>query len=400
MVAAIGPESAWQDFVIGGLCKTDRLEPRAGPCRWRSAEARRRGSAPGFAAASVWRAWIALRAGAAAGAEADARAADAARASRRCGSTRSRVGLVRCCGARPARRGAARRWRRRAAPTRRHPTRGLDAALPRGRCCAPHGRRRAARSPISSRRAGRRDGPTPDPDFDGWLRIALLRHATGDTAAAAQEAEPALAWARVWGTPGLHRPGADHLGTRHRTRRRPRAAARRCRASRALACPPRARPRAGRARRRAAPPGRAGRRPRAAAARARPRRGRWSGGDRRTSARGAAGHGRQGPATGVDGARLAHAERAPDRRPRSRRSDQPGDRASALRDRQDGRDAPRQRLPQARDHLAPGPRIPGATRQVLGSGYRGPPRSGPQGPSPTISATSNPSTEVHTCSLA
>ena len=49
---------------------------------------------------------------------------------------------------------------------------------------------------------GPRDGPTPDPDFDGWLRIALLRHATGDTVAAAQEAEQALAWARVWGTPG------------------------------------------------------------------------------------------------------------------------------------------------------------------------------------------------------
>ena len=39
------------------------------------AEARRRGSAPGFATASSWRAWIALREGSAAEAEADARAA-------------------------------------------------------------------------------------------------------------------------------------------------------------------------------------------------------------------------------------------------------------------------------------------------------------------------------------
>jgi DNA-binding CsgD family transcriptional regulator len=48
----------------------------------------------------------------------------------------------------------------------------------------------------------RRGGLTPDPDFDGWLRIARLLHATGDEAAAAREAQAALSWARVWDTPG------------------------------------------------------------------------------------------------------------------------------------------------------------------------------------------------------
>ena len=45
-------------------------------------------------------------------------------------------------------------------------------------------------------------GQTPDPDFDGWLRIGRLLHATGDQQAAAREAEAALSWVRIWGTPG------------------------------------------------------------------------------------------------------------------------------------------------------------------------------------------------------
>jgi hypothetical protein len=45
-------------------------------------------------------------------------------------------------------------------------------------------------------------GRGPDPDFDGWLRIARLLHATGNEHAAAREAEAALGWARVWSTPG------------------------------------------------------------------------------------------------------------------------------------------------------------------------------------------------------
>jgi DNA-binding CsgD family transcriptional regulator len=44
-----------------------------------------------------------------------------------------------------------------------------------------------------------------DPDFGGWLRIAVLLRVTGDAPGAAREAEAAVAWARGWGTPG-------HLG--------------------------------------------------------------------------------------------------------------------------------------------------------------------------------------------
>jgi len=52
----------------------------------------------------------------------------------------------------------------------------------------------------SRRRHG--DFTTPDPDFPGWVRLARLRLATGDTDAARQESDDALAWARTWGTPG------------------------------------------------------------------------------------------------------------------------------------------------------------------------------------------------------
>jgi hypothetical protein len=69
LVAAIGPESAWMDFAIGGLFKTDRLDAARRTVAVAFAEAQRRGSALGFAAASMWRAWIALRAGMAADAE-------------------------------------------------------------------------------------------------------------------------------------------------------------------------------------------------------------------------------------------------------------------------------------------------------------------------------------------
>jgi DNA-binding CsgD family transcriptional regulator len=50
-------------------------------------------------------------------------------------------------------------------------------------------------------RGRRGDEQAPDPDFDGWLRIALLSNATGDAPAAVREADAALRWARVWNTP-------------------------------------------------------------------------------------------------------------------------------------------------------------------------------------------------------
>jgi tetratricopeptide (TPR) repeat protein len=81
VVAAIGPDSVWLWLVLGALFKADRLDLALRTVAAAFAEAKRRGSAPGFATASAWRAWIALRQGAAADAEADARAAyDAIRA--------------------------------------------------------------------------------------------------------------------------------------------------------------------------------------------------------------------------------------------------------------------------------------------------------------------------------
>jgi DNA-binding CsgD family transcriptional regulator len=62
----------------------------------------------------------------------------------------------------------------------------------------------------SRRRRG--DGATADPDFDGWLRVARLLQATGDPEAAAGEAEAALRWARVWGTPGSVGPALTVSG--------------------------------------------------------------------------------------------------------------------------------------------------------------------------------------------
>jgi hypothetical protein len=75
VVAAVGPDSAWLWLVVGALFKTDQLELARRTVERVFAEARRRGSAPGFATASSWRAWIALREGSAGEAEADARAA-------------------------------------------------------------------------------------------------------------------------------------------------------------------------------------------------------------------------------------------------------------------------------------------------------------------------------------
>ena len=46
------------------------------------------------------------------------------------------------------------------------------------------------------------EGLAIDPDFGGWLRLALLLHAVGDDAAARREADAALTYARTFGTPG------------------------------------------------------------------------------------------------------------------------------------------------------------------------------------------------------
>jgi DNA-binding CsgD family transcriptional regulator len=201
LVAAIGPESAWIDFVIGGLVKTDRLEAALRTVAIAAAEAQRRGSAPGFAAASMWRAWIGLRTGAAADAEADARAAYELVPAAMWQHVRCLSCLVEVL----VERGRADEAQALMDASGRADTSPPDPAT--GMLLSARAMLRAARGDMAGALAdqlasrGRR-GDGPDPDFDGWLRVARLLQATGDAPGAAREAEAALAWARAWGTPG------------------------------------------------------------------------------------------------------------------------------------------------------------------------------------------------------
>ena len=206
LVAAVGPDSAWLQLAIGQLFKTDRLDAARRTNAVALAEARRRGSAPAFAAASAWRAWIALRSGAAADAEADARAAYEAPP----GTSWQRL-YCSCClidvlvergelDAAQAILAAAGGEDAEAAQT------GGELLLStRSNLRAARGDLRGALADQLEARRLQGDGLVPNPDFDGWLRIARLLHATGDERAAAREAEAALSWARTWATPG-------HLG--------------------------------------------------------------------------------------------------------------------------------------------------------------------------------------------
>ena len=195
VVAAIGPESAWLWFLLGALFKTDRLDLARRVVATAFAEAQRRGSAPGFATASSWRAWIALREGSAADAEADARAAcDAQQA-----GSWSQAWCSACLAEVLVERGEL-----------GEAEAILDAAAEldggselllsaRSMLRSAQGR---AHDALADQLASRGEGQVPDPNFDGWLRIARLLHATGDVEAAVREAEAALGWARVWDTPG------------------------------------------------------------------------------------------------------------------------------------------------------------------------------------------------------
>ena len=203
LVAAIGPDSAWLPLAIGQLFKTDRLDATRRTVGIALAEARRRGSAPGFAGASAWRAWIALREGAAADAEADARAAYEAP----CGVIWHHLFGACCLIDVLVERGELDEAQAILAAC------GGEDALASDRggelLISTRSNLRAAQGDLGGALAdqleARRlqgDGLVPDPDFDGWLRIARLLHATGDERAAAREAEAALSWARVWNTPG------------------------------------------------------------------------------------------------------------------------------------------------------------------------------------------------------
>ena len=172
--------------------------------RWRSrlAEAQRRGSVPGFATASMWRAWIALRAGAAADAEADARAAYGSVPAPMWQHFRGAACLIEVLIERGELVEAQAILEALGAAQESAADRGAEYFL------SIRSMLRAARADLHGALADqlevrrRRGGLTPDPDFDGWLRIARLLHATGDEAAAAREAQAALSWARVWDTPG------------------------------------------------------------------------------------------------------------------------------------------------------------------------------------------------------
>jgi DNA-binding CsgD family transcriptional regulator len=202
-VAALGPEAPWLAFLIGMLFKTDRLDAADAVTGAALAEATRAGSAGGFAIASTWLAWIALRRGDGEAAEAHARAAaDGAPADgwqhAFCACGLAEVLVERAELDEAARILAA------LGPD------GADAADPSSellfstRSILRTAQGDAAGALADQREARRRqgEGGAMDADFAGWLRIARLLHATGEAAAARDEASAALEYARGFGTPG------------------------------------------------------------------------------------------------------------------------------------------------------------------------------------------------------
>jgi DNA-binding CsgD family transcriptional regulator len=215
LVAAIGPDSAWLFFALGQLFKTDRLDVARRTAEIALAKAQREGSAPGFAMASAWRAWIALRQGDGVAAEADARAAYDAL---------DDVGMwqhvfpASCLIEVLVERGELDEAQAVLEAT------GYAAgpAADRGAEFMSYVRPilREARGDWSGALAAqleshRDTGERPDPDFDGWLRLARLLHATGDEPRAAREAEAALTWARRWDTPAYIGQALTVLGLLH-----------------------------------------------------------------------------------------------------------------------------------------------------------------------------------------
>src|SRR5262249_30917211 len=105
------------------------------------------------------------------------------------------------------------------------------------------GEHEAALAALREERRLRTGQSDPDPDFDGWLRLARVLHACGDGAGAQREASAALRWARVWDTPGAigqALTAAPRVGDRDAAGARLRAAAEqleRPRARRELARP-------------------------------------------------------------------------------------------------------------------------------------------------------------------
>jgi DNA-binding CsgD family transcriptional regulator len=199
LIAAIGPDAPWLPFVIGMLFKSDRLDAASRVTETALAEARRAGSPAGFASASLWRAWIALRRGEAEAAEAHARAALDAAPPESWQHAFCAAGLAEVLADRGPLDEASRLVRDGAMTT------DLSAELllsTRSIVRAALGDVPGALADQQEARRRQRDGLAIDPDFGGWLRLALLLHAAGDEAAARREADEALAYARTFGTPG------------------------------------------------------------------------------------------------------------------------------------------------------------------------------------------------------
>jgi len=202
-LAALGPETPWIAFLIGMLFKTDRLEAAEDVAGAALTEATRTGSAGGFAIASVWLAWIALRRGEGEAAEAHARAAvDAAppvgwqRATCACGLAEVLVERAQLDDAAQL-------------VDALRPEDAVEGDISAELLFSTRSIVRMAQGDVAGaledqREARRRrgDGPAMDPDFAGWLRMARLLHATGDSGAAQEEIEAALEYAREFGTAG------------------------------------------------------------------------------------------------------------------------------------------------------------------------------------------------------
>jgi DNA-binding CsgD family transcriptional regulator len=200
VVAAIGPGSTLLLLTIGQLFKTGRLDVARRTVAIALTESQRRGSAPGFAAMSAWRAWIALHEGAAAEAEADARAAYEAPSATIYQHVVSSCCLIDVL----VERGEldeAQKVLTAAAGDHATGSEPSDELLlsTRSNLRAAQGDPGGA---LADQREARRLQGGDGIDFDGWLRIARLLHAIGDEASAASEADSALSWASDWGTPG------------------------------------------------------------------------------------------------------------------------------------------------------------------------------------------------------
>jgi DNA-binding CsgD family transcriptional regulator len=203
IVRAIGADSIWLPFVVWLLLKTDWLDVARRTLEVAYADAQRRGSAPGFASTSVWRAWIALRVGSATDAEADARAAyevlpDEMWQQVFCASCLIDVLAER--GELDEAQAALEAWDDAKFTSADRVAELLLSC--RSRLRAAQGDVRGALADQLETRRLSGEGLAPDPDFEGWLRIVRLLHATGDEAGATREADAALRWARGWGAPG------------------------------------------------------------------------------------------------------------------------------------------------------------------------------------------------------